>query len=46
MERGQTLSLEVIDNKMLSVTTSRPPGQFASVRHGVRAQSLEQDIEE
>lgn len=46
METGQTLSLEIVDNKMLSVTTSLPLGQFASVRHGAPAQSLEQDIDE
>jgi invasion protein IalB len=46
MESGQTLSLEVVDNKMLSVITSLPLGRFASVRQGAAAQSFEQDIDE
>jgi invasion protein IalB len=46
MESGQTLSLEIVDNKMLSVTTSLPLGRFASVRQGAPAQSFEQDIDE
>jgi invasion protein IalB len=46
MESGQTLSLEVVDTKMLSVTTSLPLGLFASVRKGAPAQSFEQDIDE
>jgi invasion protein IalB len=46
MESGQTLSLEVVENKMLSVTTSLPLRGFASVRKGAPAQSFEQDIDE
>ena len=46
MVSGQTLSLEVVDNKMLSVTTSLPLGSFASVHQGPPAQSFEQDIDE
>jgi invasion protein IalB len=46
MDSGQRLSLEVIDNKMLSVTTSLPLGRFASVRRGTAVQSFEQDFEE
>jgi invasion protein IalB len=46
MESGQTLSLEVVDTKLLSVTTSLPLGAFASVRQGAPAQSFEQDIDE
>ena len=46
MESGKTLSLEVVDNKMLAVTTSLPLGHFASVRRGAPAQSFEQDIDE
>jgi invasion protein IalB len=46
MESGQTLSLEVVDTKMLSVTTSLPLDRFASVRKGTPAQSFEQDIDE
>jgi hypothetical protein len=46
MESGQTLSLEVVDNKMLSVTTTLPLRRFAAVRQGAPAQSFEQDIDE
>jgi invasion protein IalB len=46
MESGQTLSLEVVDTKLLSVTTSLPLGGFASVHQGAPAQIFEQDIDE
>ncbi len=46
MEGGKTLALEVVDNKLLSVTTSLPLAQFASVRKGPPVQTFDQDIDE
>jgi invasion protein IalB len=46
MESGKTLVLEVVDSNLLSLTTSLPLAQFASVHRGAPAQTLEQDIEE
>ena len=46
MELGQTLGLEVVDSNILSLTTSLPLGQFASVRSGAPHKTFEQDIEE
>ncbi|WP_314945395.1 invasion associated locus B family protein [Bradyrhizobium cosmicum] len=46
MEAGKTLVLEVTDSSLLSLTTSLPLAQFASVHNGAPAQTLEQDIEE
>ena len=34
MESGRTLAVEVVDSNILSVTTSLPLGQFASIRQG------------
>ncbi|TYL83382.1 invasion associated locus B family protein [Bradyrhizobium cytisi] len=46
MEAGKVLVLEVTDSNLLSLTTSLPLAQFASVHNGAPAQTLEQDIEE
>jgi invasion protein IalB len=46
MESGKTLVLEVVDSNLLSLTTSLPLAQFASVHKSAPAQTLEQDIEE
>jgi invasion protein IalB len=46
MDSGQTLRLEFVDSNLLSLTTSLPLGQFASVHKGAPAQTLEQDIDE
>jgi invasion protein IalB len=46
METGTTLALEVVDPNLLSVTTSLPLAQFASVHNGPPAQTFEQDIDE
>ncbi|WP_409192620.1 invasion associated locus B family protein [Bradyrhizobium sp. RDM4] len=46
MEAGRALVLEVTDSNLLSLTTSLPLAQFASVHNGAPAQTLEQDIEE
>ncbi len=46
MEAGKALLLEVVDSNLLSLTTSLPLAQFASVHKGAPAQMLEQDIDE
>jgi invasion protein IalB len=46
MESGKTLTLEVVDSNLLSLTTSLPLAQFASVHKGAPAQTLEQYIDE
>ncbi|MDE5444264.1 invasion associated locus B family protein [Bradyrhizobium sp. CSA207] len=46
MEAGKTLVLEVTDSNLLSLTTSLPLAQFASVHNSVPVQTLEEDIEE
>jgi len=46
MESGQTLQLEFVDSNLLSLTTSLPLAQFASVHKGAPAQTLEQEIDE
>jgi invasion protein IalB len=43
---GQMLRLEFVDSNLLSLTTSLPLGQFASIHKGPPAQTLEQDIDE
>jgi len=46
MEAGKSLALEVVDSQLLSVTTSLPLAQFASVHKGAPVQTFEQDIDE
>jgi invasion protein IalB len=46
MESGKTLALEVIDSNLLSLTTSLPLAQFASVHKGAPAKTLEQYVDE
>src|SRR3954469_13701879 len=46
MESGKILTLEVVDSNLLSLTTSLPLAQFASVHRGAPAQTLEQYIDE
>jgi invasion protein IalB len=46
MADGQTLRLEFVDSSLLTLTTSLPLGQFASVHKGAPAQTFEQDIDE
>ncbi|MGJ4958705.1 invasion associated locus B family protein [Bradyrhizobium sp. HKCCYLRH2015] len=46
MESGRVLVLELVDSNLLSLTTSLPLTQFASVHKGAPAQILEQDIDE
>jgi invasion protein IalB len=43
---GRMLRLEFVDSNLLSLTTSLPLEQFASIHKGPPAQTLEQDIEE
>jgi len=46
MEAGKTLTLEVVDSNLLSLTTSMSLSQFRGAHNGPPAQTLEQDIEE
>ncbi len=46
MSSGQTLRLEFVDSSLLTLTTSLPLGQFASVHKGAPAQTFEQDIDD
>lgn len=46
MAAGQTLRLEFVDSNLLTLSTSLPLDQFASVYKGAPAQTFEQDIDE
>jgi invasion protein IalB len=46
MEKGDKLSLEVIDSSVQSITTEIPLSQFAAVRKGAPAQTFQQDVDE
>jgi len=46
METGQKLLLEVVDSSVLTVSTSLPLNQFATVRQVSRTQTFEQAIDE
>jgi invasion protein IalB len=46
MEKGVKLMLEVVDSSVLSVSTTLPLSQFASVRKGAPQQTYQQDIDE
>lgn len=46
METGTTLTLEVVDSNLLSLTTSLPLARFSATRKGPPAQTLEQNVEE
>jgi invasion protein IalB len=46
MESGKTLTLEVVDSNLLSLTTSLPLAEFASVHKGAPAKTLEQYVDE
>jgi invasion protein IalB len=46
MESGRTLVLEAVDSNILSVTTSLPLSQFASIRQGAPVQTFDQAIDE
>lgn len=46
MSSAEMLRLEFVDSNLLSLTTSLPLGQFASIHKGPPAQTFEQDIDE
>ena len=46
MQSGKTLVLEVVDSNLLSLTTSLPLAEFASVHKGAPAKTLEQYVDE
>ena len=46
METGQQLKLEVADTNLLSVSTTLPLNQFASVRKGIPNRTFMQDVDE
>jgi invasion protein IalB len=46
MESGRSLTLEVVDSSILSVTSSISLAQFASVRRGAPVQTFDQAIDE
>jgi invasion protein IalB len=46
MEAGQMLTLELVDTNILSLATSLPLSQFASVHNGAPSRTFEQDIDE
>jgi len=46
MESGKILALEVVDSNLLSLTTSLPLAQFASVHKGAPAKTLQQYVDE
>jgi invasion protein IalB len=46
METGQKLLLEVVDSSVMTVSTSLPLDQFATIRHGPPTQIFEQAIDE
>jgi invasion protein IalB len=46
METGQKLQLEVVDSSVLTVSTTLPLDQFATIRHGPPTQVFEQAIDE
>lgn len=43
---GKALTLELVDSNLLALTTSVPLEQFASVRSGAPAKTLEQYVDE
>jgi invasion protein IalB len=46
METGQTLGLEFVDTNILSLTTSVPLAQFASVHKGAPEKTFDQNVDE
>jgi invasion protein IalB len=46
MEKGQKLSIQVVDSSVQSVTTEIPLNQFAAIRKGAPAQTFQQDVDE
>jgi invasion protein IalB len=46
MEKGQKLTLEVVDSSVQSFSTELPLNQFAAVRKGAPVKTFLQDIDE
>jgi len=46
MEKGQKLSIQVVDSSVQSITTEIPLSQFAAVRTGAPVPTFQQDIDE
>jgi invasion protein IalB len=46
LEKSQTLSVEVVDTNLVTLTATIPLGQFAAAYRGAPAETLEQVIEE
>ena len=46
LEAGKMLKLDVVDSNVLTVSTTLPLGQFASVRSGAPAQTFEHEVDE
>lgn len=46
MEKGEKLTLEIVDSSVQSVSTSMPLNRFATVRNGAPARTFQQDVDE
>lgn len=46
LEKGQKLSLEVVDSSVQSIKTEIPLNQFVAVRKGAPAQTFQQNVDE
>lgn len=46
MEKGEKLSVEVVDSSVQSITTQIPLNQFTAVRKGAPARTFQQDVDE
>jgi invasion protein IalB len=46
MEKGEKLTLEIVDSSVQSLSTSLPLNQFATVRKAAPARTFQQDIDE
>lgn len=46
MQKGEKLTIEIVDHSVQSVSTELPLKQFDAVRNGTPAQTLQQDINE
>ena len=46
MEKGEKLTLEIVDSSVQSLSTSLPLNQFATVRKAAPARTFQQDVDE
>jgi hypothetical protein len=46
MEKGENLTLEIVDSSVQSLSTSLPLNQFATVRKAAPARTFQQDVDE